>query len=110
MNIRICLLLLGMAMLLGCRGFKHMADYKLRDGSEVEFYYEGGGATAPSGIRVRKKNSDTVIDELPKFDYTYVLSFKQIDDTLLKVILLDTSYFKGHVTERIINLNKRMAQ
>ena len=87
-----------------------MAEYKLKDGSVVEFYYEGGGATTTSGIKIKKKGSDTLIDELPKFDYTYMLSFKQIDDTLLKVTLADTAYFKGHVTERIINLNKRVPQ
>jgi hypothetical protein len=84
-----------------------MGEYKLMNGEVVVFRYEGEGAMGPSGIKIREKDSDSLIGELPKFDYKYILSFKQINDTLLEVSLLDTAVFKGHVTDVLVSLNKR---
>src|SRR5258708_36524504 len=85
-----------------------MAEYKLRDGSIIQLTHYNNGATAPMGIQIKKKNSDTLIDDLKGFADTYKVDFNQINDTLLKLTLADTAFFKGKRIDIEIDLKKRM--
>jgi hypothetical protein len=73
----------------------------------IELRYYGGGATAPSGIRIKESNSNLVFDDWRGINYKYTFVFSQINDTLLKLTITDTAYFKGTKFDRFVNLNKR---
>ena len=93
---------------------KLMAEYKLKDGNVIELRYVGYGATTPNIIQVNKKNpnedTSVLIEKIEGFDYNYKVEFNQINDTLLKVTLIDTSSFKGNHMDWMINLNKKFKQ
>jgi hypothetical protein len=85
-----------------------MSEYKLRDGSVIQLVHYNNGATAPMGIQIKKKNSDIIIDDLDGFAETYTANFNQINDTLLKITLRDTAFFKGKQIDIMVNLKNRI--
>ena len=90
---------------------KLMREYKLNDGNILELRYIGYGATTENVIQVNKKtprdNTSVMVEKIKGFDNNYQVEFNQINDTLVKVSLIDTSNFKGKRMDWEINLNKR---
>jgi hypothetical protein len=105
------LFLTTMLVIVGCSldvEIRKLAEYKLKDGNSIELIYRGGGATAPDYIEVKKKGSDSIIEDLKGFNDKYIFSFHQLNDSLLNVTLTDTAYFTGQHANVIINMNKRV--
>ena len=86
---------------------KVMGEYKLKDGNIIELRYIGYGATTENIIQVNKKNpkenSSVMVERIKGFDNGYQVEFNQMNDTLVKVTLIDTSNFKGNRMDWTIN-------
>jgi len=110
------LLFISLAGLISCgnifeKNQRLMGDFKLQNGNLIELYYIGYGATTPNVIWINEKKEaggDTIINKIDGFDYKYIISFNQLNDSLLKIVFTDTAYFKGRQTERVVNLNQRI--
>jgi hypothetical protein len=93
---------------------KLMGEYKLNDGNILELRYIGYGASTENVIRVNKRNpkenTSVMVEQIKGFDNNYQVEFNQMNDTLVKVTLIDTSNFKGKRMDWEINLNKRANQ
>ncbi len=49
-----------------------------------------------------------MIEQIEGFNDEYKVEFNQLNDTLVKVTLIDTAAFKGTRMDWTINLNKRV--
>ncbi len=88
-----------------------MATQTLKDGSIITLYYLGRGATAQDVIWVTKssKNKKKYIGKFKWFDdKSSKINIWQINDTLIKIRLTDTTIWKGVFTDFTINLNNKI--
>ena len=85
---------------------KTMGKSKLKNGDIIELVNRGVGATAPDIIWVYKTNihgEKFIVGKIVGIGSDYKVDFNQLNDSLLKVILTDTSVFKGIVRLDTIN-------
>jgi len=89
-----------------------IGKYPLKNGESVELWSVGSGATDVDNIWVLKKKGnqetkDTVCNLLG-FNERNRISVKQLDDSMIRIALFDTSRFaSGDSFVRIINLNRK---
>lgn len=88
-----------------------MTSFKVRNGNTITLTYMGGGATAENVIWVSEQNKNTkepvLIDRIDGFDYTYLIKFSQLSDSILILSLTDTIYRYGEIKFEI-NLKNRI--
>jgi len=90
---------------------KKMGEYKLKNGDLVELVNKGVGATAPNITWVFKTDGfgeKVVVTKIIGPSDNYLVTFNQLNDTLLKIMLTDTSFFIGDTIPQIINLKGRI--
>ncbi len=88
-----------------------MGKFKLKNGDLLEVVNRGVGATAPDVIWIFKTDTlgnKVIVGKLVGLGSYYAAEFKQLNDTLLKMELTDTSVFKGSVRVDTINLNNKI--
>lgn len=99
-----------MCFLVGCSlisPVKNMAEYELKDSSIIQLRYLGGGATAPSGIwikRISKNGSSYYAGNIDDFNYTYKVEVSEIDSIKINIRLIDTTSSVNKYFDFIINL------
>ncbi len=93
---------------------KLIRKYKLKDGENLELWSVGSGATDVDDIwllkkQVNQKTNDTVCNLLG-YNEKYMIGLRQINDSLVRIVLSDTSKFRtsNDSSVRIINLNKKV--
>ena len=84
---------------------KFLKEFTNRSGEKFKIYLIGGNATTGEVIQIRKEVSDG--DKIIKSieGYNYVGKIFPINDTLISIILNDTSYVTNSPDTSIINLN-----
>ena len=93
-----------LTMLFGCLSMVgddiKIADKTLKDGSILQLYYRGGGATSPNVIWVSKKdkNYKILIGKFKWFESGYTTEISQTTDDSINIKFTDTSIFKGQIT------------
>ena len=90
---------------------KLMGQFKLKDGSVINLFDAGTGATSPDVIWIDKidgKGEKVSVDSINRTGRIYEVSFEQINDTLLNITLTDTVVLKGEKIERVVNLKNRI--
>jgi hypothetical protein len=90
--------------------FTLVGQATIKDNEHIELLYRGGGATAPDIIWVQKtsNNQKTFIGKIKWYQDSYESKIWQVNDSIIKVRLTDTSTFKGQFRDFTLNLNNRI--
>lgn len=80
-----------------------MATYKLNNATKIQVFDMGHGSTSPEYIEIRKNGffHTKVIKRIDENPVGTEVRISRVNDTLFKVIFIDTTIFKGH--SRYIN-------
>ena len=82
----------------------------IKDGSVIELYGRGGGATAADIIWVKRTpyNKDEYIGKIKWSLFEAKKEIWQTNDSIIKIKLTDTSIFKGNFRVYTINIHNKV--
>jgi len=82
----------------------------IKDGSVIELYAGGGGATAPDVVWVKRNpsNKGEYIGKIKWGLFEAESKIWQISDSIIKIRFTDTSIFKGKFRDYTINIYNKV--
>ncbi len=96
-----------MVELYGENDFTVIRQTTLKNNVQIKLLYRGGGATAPDVIWVQKtfRNQKSYIGKIKWSSNSDESNIWQVNDSIIRVRLTDTLFFKGQFRDFTLNLN-----